>query len=139
MVAQHSAIRIAAVAAFFVLALLVAYLSLGSFPSNAPPGNQVTRMIATLLFGDAAHADKVGHFLAYVTLGVAAVAAAIARRPVWAAPVLLALYGAGLEGVQYFIDGRYADPADAAVNTVGAVVGYMLALGLKKFAARAAP
>lgn len=137
MAVRNSVIRGAAVAVFVVLALVVAYLSVGSFPTGAPPGNQITRMIATLLFGDVTHADKVGHFLAYMTLGVAAVAAAIARRPVWAAPALLALYGAALEAVQYFIDGRHADSADAAVNTAGAIIGYLLASGAKKVFARA--
>ena len=102
MSADGSLFRIASRVAFFLLALGVVYLSVGSFPSDAPPGNQITRMIATLLFGDATHADKVGHFMAYVALGGAAVFAALAQRPIWAAPALLALFGAGLEGVQYF-------------------------------------
>ncbi len=115
----------------FVLLLgVVTVLSLASFPSGAAPGNALTRMIATLLLGDAAHADKVGHFMAYSALGAAAYFAAIARRPFWAAPALLALYGAGLEGVQYFLAGRTADIVDAAVNGVGAASGYAVAAGL---------
>ncbi len=122
--------------AFILLIVLVAVLSVSTFPTNAPPGNQITRMIATLLFGDASHADKVGHFLAYFVLGGAAVFAALVRQPLWAAPALLALYGAGLEGVQHFVPGRYADVADAAVNSLGAALGYFGIIGLKTLVSR---
>lgn len=129
MTLRHSYFQLVSRIAFFLLAILVAYLSVGSFPSDAPPGNKITRMIATVLFGDTTHADKVGHFMAYVTLGAAAVFAALVRRPIWAPPVLLAFFGAGLEGAQYFVDGRHPDLADAAVNGVGAVLGCLLAHG----------
>lgn len=122
---------------FVLLLILVAALSISTFPTNAPPGNQITRAIATLFFGDATHADKVGHFLAYFVLGGAAVFAAIMRQPIWAAPALLALYGAGLEGVQYFIAGRYADFADAAVNSFGAAFGFFVVVGMKTLFLRA--
>ncbi len=117
-------------AAFILLLAFVTVLSVASFPSNAPPGNAVTRMIAAFLLGDAAHADKVGHFLAYFVLGGAAYIAGVARRPVWLAPALLALYGAGLEGVQYFLANRTADIVDAAVNGFGAALGFALVAGL---------
>ncbi len=122
--------------AFILLLGFVTVLSVASFPSDSPPGNMLTRFIATLLLGDATHADKIGHFLAYFVLGGAAFFAAIARQPLWAAPALLALYGAGLEGVQYFLAGRTADVADATVNGLGAALGFAVALSMKTFVSR---
>ena len=114
------------------LAAAVTALSVASFPPSAIPGNALTRFIANLLFGDVSNADKVGHFIAYVGLGGAAFFAQIARRPIWLAPLLLALYGAALEGVQFFLAHRTADIVDAAVNGAGAAIGFAAAALMRR-------
>ena len=117
-------------AGFVFLLGIVTVISVWPNPAGGVPGNAITRFIAALFFDGGAHADKVGHFLAYSALGGVAFLAAIARKPIWRAPLLLALYGVGLEGVQYFIDARSADLWDAAVNTFGAATGVVAAFAL---------
>ena len=117
-------------AGFILLLGVVTVISVWPNPAGVIPGNAITRFIADLFFGAATHADKVGHFLAYSALGGAAYLAALARKPIWRAPLLLALYGVVLEGVQFFVDARSADPWDAAVNSIGAATGVLAALGL---------
>ena len=116
----------------FLLLAAVAYLSLAAFPAGAVPGNKLTRMIASALFGDVSTADKVGHFIAYFSLGAAAFAAHVARRSLWLAPLLITLYGVALEGAQYFLTYRTSDIADAVVNGVAATSGFVVAAVLKK-------
>ena len=114
-------------AAFFALLVLVTYLSLAPSPPDAPSGIAATRMIAEFLLGDAAHADKIGHFAAYAALGAVAHVARVFRSSYWCAPLALAAYGAGLEGGQYFLDARSADGLDVLANAAGAVVGFATA------------
>lgn len=119
--------------ALLLLVILVTVLSVASLPPSATPGNFITRAVSTLLFGDASNADKVGHFIAYFMLGMAAYAAGVARRPFWFGPLLLAVYGVGLEGVQYFLPYRTAEFWDAIVNGAGAATGAALAAGVNRF------
>ncbi len=116
----------------FLLLAAVAFLSLASLPPSAIPGNKLTRMIASALFGDVSTADKVGHFIAYFMLGAAAFAARVARRSLWLAPLLITLYGVALEGAQFFLTYRTSDIADAIVNGVAATSGFAVAAVLKK-------
>lgn len=117
-------------AGFIILLGVVTVISVLPNPTGAIPGNAITRFISALFLGATTHADKVGHFLAYSALGGAAYLAMLARKPIWRAPFLLAVYGVCLEGVQYFIDARSADLWDAAVNSIGAATGVFAALGL---------
>ncbi len=76
-----------------------------------------------------AHQDLAGHLVEYVVLG-ALVALALLRTtsytPLEAFLVtvfLSAAYGLLLEGLQAFVPERTASAADAAMNTLGALVG----------------
>ncbi|MEM8772479.1 MAG: VanZ family protein [Pseudomonadota bacterium] len=109
---------------FFSLLTFVTYLTVAPNPPDSGSGMAATRMIAEALFGSAEYADKVAHFAAYLALGCSAMLADLFPRRSWAAPLALALYGAALEGVQYFVDTRAADGFDAMANALGAVAGY---------------
>ena len=50
---------------FMFALLLVTILSLIPNPDDVPGGMDFTRWLASLLFGDATHSDKVAHFIAY--------------------------------------------------------------------------
>lgn len=119
-------------AVFFALLAIVTYLTVAPNPPQADGGFAATRMIAEFLFGDAGQGDKIGHFMAYGALGGAARFAFRGRGLFWSTPALLAAYGAGLEGAQYFIDVRSADLIDAAANSLGAVTGYSTAAILQR-------
>lgn len=108
---------------FIGLLVIVTYLTVAPNPETAEPGFLATRIIASFLFGDAAYADKVGHFVAYGALGAAA---RFSLRPGvqwWPVALGLAAYGMSLEGVQYFLDARSAEIWDALANALGAVAG----------------
>jgi len=123
--------RMFARAAFVGLLAVVAYLSLS--PDTGGEGfiSRAMRWIAQALFGDAALADKLAHFSAYFALGAAAFWARISplARPLWA-PLGLLAYGALLEFAQSLGPTRQPELADAAVNGLGAFVGYF---GLRWF------
>jgi len=118
--------------ALLLLVVLVTVLSVASLPPSATPGNFITRAVSEFLFSEASNADKVGHFIAYFVLGMATFAAGVARRPFWLGTLLLAAYGVGLEGVQYFLPYRTAEFWDAIVNGAGAATGSALAAGVNR-------
>jgi hypothetical protein len=122
-------------AAFVVLLGLATYASIGAPPSDDSSGFVLAQMVAAFVFGDPEQADKVGHFITYAALGGAARFASFFPNRFWAAPSLLALYGALMEGVQYFLPARSADVIDGLANTSGAFVGFAAASMLFALAA----
>lgn len=119
---------------FVLLFLLVTFLTLTPDPDDAKAGMQFTRWIASILFGDAALGDKVAHFAAYAALGLAAFWARLAPlgRRSWA-PLMLAAYGALLEGVQGVGGVRAPEFADGLANAAGALAGFGAAYVLARF------
>lgn len=124
---------------FGVLFLVVTFLTVTPNPDDAKSGMEFARWIAARLFGDDAFADKVGHFLAYAALGLAAFWARFAPRGrrLWA-PLALAVYGAALEGVQGLGGVRSPELADAVANAAGALAGFGGAFFLARFGRSAA-
>lgn len=121
---------------FAALLAIVTWLSIAPNPDESHTGMAATRMIADFFLGDAAHADKVGHFAAYGALGASVFFARILHRPFWAAPLALGVYGVALEGVQYFLDARAAESLDALANAAGALTGVTGAAIVVALAAR---
>lgn len=119
-------------AAFIMLLVIVTYLSVAPNPESGGSGFFATKMVAAFLFGDAAYADKIGHFCAYAALGFAARFSVSTLRQWWPEAFMLAAYGVALEGVQYFLDARSADLVDAIANGLGAVAGIGVASVLLK-------
>ncbi len=122
--------------AFVVLLGVTTYASVGSPPSDDSSGVELARMLAALIFGDPDQADKIGHFAFYAALGALARLASFFPGRFWAAPVLLAAYGALLEIVQYFLSGRSADVIDGLANASGALTGFAGAAAILAFASR---
>ena len=124
--------------AFGLLFMLVTFLTLTPNPDDTKSGLALTRWIAALLLGDAAFADKVAHFLAYALLGATAFWARIALfGERWIASVALALYGAGLEGLQGLGGVRAPELADALANAMGAGAGLAFGAGVATLMRRA--
>lgn len=72
--------------------------------------------------------DKVEHLSSYAALGAGAVLLFVSRRAQWSAGAGLVLMGIALEFAQALLTTtRMADPADAASNAAGVMLG--LALG----------
>lgn len=82
------------------------------------------------------HMDKVAHFVAYFGMGIMA----WHTMPGLRLRLLAAAAGVGLGGllevIQYFVPGRSASYADAAVNTLGVGVGLAAAAILAPHIAR---
>ncbi len=73
---------------------------------------------------DVQHSDKVGHVLAYAALAAGAVQLYARGWALLGAGVGLVLLGIGLEYAQgAFTATRMQDPADAAANALGVVLG----------------
>ncbi len=125
---------------FAALLVFITYLTLTPNPDDTS-GFAAARYVAKLLFGDAQFADKIGHFAAYGALGAAAFWAEtfIFGRKRWT-PLLLAAYGAILEGVQGLGGVRTPEFADGLANALGALSGfigaYILAQLVRKVRAR---
>ncbi len=125
--------------AFAALFLLVTYLTVTPNPDDLNAGMAFTRWLAELLLGDASLNDKIGHFLAYATLGAAAVAARLQIAGRNAATLgALVLYGGALEGVQALVATRSPEFLDALANGLGALAGFLTTLALSRlYAAKA--
>ncbi len=81
-----------------------------------------------------------GHFALYFVLGALtmnALGGQARDRALWAV-ALASAYGASDEVHQLFVAGRYADPADWLVDTLGAAVAVALILLVKKLRASSA-
>lgn len=107
---------------FVILFLLVTYLTVTPNPEDTKQGMAITRWLSSLIFGEAAFADKIAHFGAYGVLSFSALAAGLSvfGARVWTA-VVLALYGALLEGVQGVMGVRTPEFFDALSNAFGAL------------------
>ncbi|WP_411816387.1 VanZ family protein [Hyphococcus sp. DH-69] len=111
---------------FVCLFIVVTFLTLTPNPDDTEAGFAFTRLLASALFGNAAFADKIAHFLAYGALGTSAYWAQIelfARR--WMILILLPLYGVLLEGLQGLGGVRSPEIADAVANGLGAFCGFL--------------
>jgi VanZ family protein len=72
--------------------------------------------------------DKVGHLLAYGTLSAWAVMLFATRRAWWLAALALVALGIGMEFAQgAFTTYRMQDPRDAIANTIGVLLGLLVA------------
>ena len=71
--------------------------------------------------------DKIGHFLAYGTQ-VLWFGWLLSRRWLWAVLLLFVAQGALLEGLQGLTDYRQPDLWDIAANSIGASIGFVIAL-----------
>jgi VanZ family protein len=77
---------------------------------------------------DVPDSDKLGHLLAYFTLSAWAVMVFATRRAQWLAALALVALGVGMEFAQgAFTDYRMQDPRDALANTVGVLLGLVIA------------
>ncbi|MEM9168454.1 MAG: VanZ family protein [Pseudomonadota bacterium] len=112
---------------FFVLLAAVTYMTVTPRSAVTDDGLRIADRIAAALLGDPTLGDKLAHFSAYAALGFTAALAGPARRRLWAV-VLLALYGALLEGVQRLGGVRTMDVWDGVANAAGAGVGTAAAL-----------
>ena len=112
-------------ALFVLLLAVVTFLTVTPNPDDTEPGLAFTKWLASLFFGDSQYGDKVAHFLAYASLGASGALAQlkIAGRAAWFV-LVLAVYGAVLEGVQGLGGVRDPELADAAANSAGALAGY---------------
>jgi VanZ family protein len=119
---QAAAIRRAVLALWSVSLGLVVVLSVipNPAPETAPGG------------------DKLYHALAYLALGFGAAFGPPTGRRVRAATATIAL-GWLLEGVQAGLPWRTAELADGLVNTIAALAGAAVAVGVLRGAARAKP
>lgn len=123
-------------AGFALLLALVTWLTLGPVHDAPEQGFAPLQWLAAILFGDAAQADKIGHFLAYAALGAVAALGRLdlAGRAAFTVAAL-ALYGLALEGVQGLMGHRDADLLDALANAAGAAAGMAAGRALLAFAA----
>jgi VanZ family protein len=72
--------------------------------------------------------DKVGHFLAYASFGLLVWYTFRTRIGRYGAATAGVFLGGVLEVAQYYVPGRSASYADAAANTLGVVVGVLVAM-----------
>jgi VanZ family protein len=77
---------------------------------------------------DVPDSDKLGHLLAYGTLSAWAVMLFATRRAWWLAALALVALGVSMEFAQGALtDYRMRDPRDAVANTIGVVLGLLVA------------
>ena len=118
---------------FVTLLVFVTVVTLIPNPDDTA-GFAAARFISSLLFGDDKFADKVAHVSAYGALGASAYWAQLIvyGKKRWT-PLLLAAYGALLEGVQGIGGVRDPELADGIANAAGALIGFSGAWLLYKF------
>ena len=122
---------------FFVLLLVVTILSLIPNPESVPGGSWFAEFLAKLFLGDAHHADKINHFIAYGGLaGCAALAGFRLFGKQTLLLVALILYSGGIELAQGLTSQRHPDWLDMIANSSGVVCGYIAALLLVSLVAR---
>lgn len=122
-------------AGFALLLALVTWLTLGPAEDEPAQGFALMQWLAAILFGDTGQADKIGHFLAYASLGAVAALGRLdlAGRAAFTVAAL-AFYGLALEGAQGLMGHRDADLLDALANTAGAAAGMAAGRALLAFA-----
>lgn len=112
-------------ALFVALVAFVLFMSLTPDPGPAKGGATVTRWLSKMIFGTRAHADKVGHLMAYATL--AGVFVQTGWKPwgrAWAGVLWLGLFGLALEGAQGLTTYRELSGFDLLANWIGLALGY---------------
>ncbi|WP_425409926.1 VanZ family protein [Hyphococcus sp.] len=122
---------------FVALFLCVTFLTLTPNPVETESGFAFTRWLSSAILGDAENADKIGHFIAYAALAVSAFWARLflySRR--WATMIGLALYGIALEILQGMGGVRSPELADAIANALGALCGFLAAIGAAQIVRR---
>ena len=77
-------------------------------------------------------ADKLGHFLAYLWLGILPFFGFARLRVAFTGALLMILLGVGLEFAQSYVPGRSFSIADMAADCAGVVSGIFLAKRIKK-------
>ena len=77
-------------------------------------------------------ADKLGHFLAYLWLGILPFFGFARLRAAFTGALLMILLGVGLEFAQFYVPGRNFSVADMAADCAGVVLGIFLAKQIKK-------
>jgi len=124
---------------FFILFVLVTWLTLTPNPDETKPSLAIARIIAEILFHDQSLSDKVAHFLAYSALGGSAAFAGLSLggRRVYIIAALAA-YGATLEYLQGLGGVRSAEFADAIANSLGAIFSFPAALAIERLVFRVA-
>ena len=77
-------------------------------------------------------ADKLGHFLAYLWLGILPFFGFARLRVAFTGALLMILLGVGLEFAQSYVPGRNFSVADMAADCAGVVSGIFLGKQTKK-------
>jgi len=77
-------------------------------------------------------ADKLGHFLAYLWLGILPSFGFARLRVAFTGALLMILLGVGLEFAQSYVPGRNSSVADMAAGCAGVVSGIFLAKQKKR-------
>ncbi len=109
---------------FMFALLLVTTLSLIPNPDDVPGGMDFTRWLASLLFGDATHSDKVAHFIAYGILGGGIILGAVRLLGSFIVCAIGIITWSGvLEILQGIISSRSTDPLDMVANASGVGAG----------------
>lgn len=112
------------------LTVLVGIVSM--LPPRGTPGLEIADL------GEVA--ATLGHALAYALLGMAYAMTVPGRRSRAARMVvivvILAAYGAVLEALQGALGARSYQVSDVLANTVGAVIGVLIAVGLRRLHGR---
>lgn len=103
--------------AFFVGLLAVVALSV--IPQEAKP--------------DTGMSGKLNHIAAYAVLSLAGGIGYRGRQPLFVMAAGLVLLGAGLEFVQAFLPGRFANGYDVFANVVGIALGSTAAISTNTF------
>ena len=77
-------------------------------------------------------ADKLGHFLAYLWLGILPFFGFARLQVAFTGALLMILLGVGLEFAQSYVPGRSFSVADMAADCAGVILGVFLAKQTKK-------
>ena len=109
---------------FFILLIIVTFLSLTPSQIEGEQGIELTRFLAKFFLGNEAYSDKIGHFLAYGALGFSVSAAMFfPLKKLWVPMLGLSFYGFLLEFIQFLGGTRYGEFLDALSNMLGIVAG----------------
>ncbi len=76
--------------------------------------------------------DKLGHFLAYLWLGILPFFGFARLRVAFTGALLMILLGIGLEFAQYYVPGRNFSVGDMTADCAGVISGIFLAKQTKK-------
>lgn len=110
---------------FAALFLIVSYLTITPNTETVEQGFDIAEWFSAMVFRTPEFGDKIAHFAAYGALGASALWAQLLMfgKKRWT-PLLLAAYGAALEGVQAIGGVRSPELLDSAANALGAMAGF---------------